>query len=168
VLSQAYRLRKRQDFALVYQHGASWRGRNLLLRIRRQRALAKLKPPLGKLGGSPLEMQVSPTRIGITVSQKVSKRAVRRNRIKRRLRAACRQLLPQLAPGWDVVITVRASSNALTTAKSQGQKSAKPLPPPPKGVDLPTSSPDPLGCSYKEFLQELRQLLAEAKVLDGH
>ena len=52
----------------------------------------------------------SQTRIGISVSQKVSKRAVVRNRIKRQLRAACRQLLPQLQPGWDVVIVVRAAA----------------------------------------------------------
>ena len=38
----------------------------------------------------------APARIGITVSQKVSKRAVVRNRLKRQVRAALRGLLPQL------------------------------------------------------------------------
>jgi ribonuclease P protein component len=46
------------------------------------------------------------TRIGISISQKVHKRAVIRNRIKRQLRAICRQLLPRFAQGWDLVITV--------------------------------------------------------------
>lgn len=141
MLSSAHRLRKRQDFALVYQHGACWRGRYLLLRTRKQRR--RLAPgsstSLPQIGASGVA-----TRIGITVSQKVSKRAVQRNRIKRQLRAACRVLLPQIRPGWDLVITVRASR------------------------DLPTDQPDALGCDYKEFLQELRELLAEAKVLDGH
>ena len=48
-----------------------------------------------------------PTRIGISISHKVSKRAVVRNRIKRQIRAALRQLLPRLSPGWDLVVIVK-------------------------------------------------------------
>jgi ribonuclease P protein component len=50
------------------------------------------------------------TRFGISVSQKVSKKAVIRNLLKRRLKAALRQLLPQVAAGWSVVIGVRPSA----------------------------------------------------------
>lgn len=81
-----------------------------------------------------VDVSLLPTRIGISISQKVSKRAVVRNRIKRRIRAALRQLLPELLPGWLVVITVR---------------------------------PNAVECCYEEFLQELRQLLKKAEVLDG-
>ncbi len=47
-----------------------------------------------------------PTRVGISISQKVSKLAVIRNRIKRQIRAALRHMLPQISPGWLLVIVV--------------------------------------------------------------
>lgn len=40
----------------------------------------------------------------------MSKRAVVRNQIKRRIRAALRHLLPRIAPGWRLVIGVRANA----------------------------------------------------------
>lgn len=106
VLPKPYRLRRRQDFSAVYRGG-----------IRRTSEVFTLRA-LQRSGHSPLvnlsepakrASQLScdaPTRLGISVSQKVSKRAVVRNRIKRQLRAAFRQLLPELAPGWDLVIVV--------------------------------------------------------------
>ncbi len=45
-------------------------------------------------------------RIGIAASRAMGT-AVRRNRARRRLRAALRPLLPAMAPGYDVVITAR-------------------------------------------------------------
>lgn len=62
---------------------------------------------LGAVQPEMVDVTLMPTRIGISISQKVSKRAVDRNRIKRRIRAALRYLLPELFPGWLVVITVR-------------------------------------------------------------
>lgn len=53
---------------------------------------------------------VLPTRIGISIGRKVSKRAVVRNRIKRQIRAAARQLLPRLSPGWDIVAIVHSEA----------------------------------------------------------
>jgi ribonuclease P protein component len=53
------------------------------------------------------EKALVPTRLGISVSQKVSKKAVSRNRIKRLIRVAFRELLPQIAPGWKILIIVR-------------------------------------------------------------
>ncbi len=46
-------------------------------------------------------------RIGIVVSRKVARKAVRRNKIKRRLREILRLWLPYLAPGWDLVVVAR-------------------------------------------------------------
>jgi ribonuclease P protein component len=137
VLCQLHRLRKRQDFALVYQRGKSFYGVNLFVRVR----LTRSEP------AAPL----SPARFGISVSQKVSKRAVQRNRIKRQLRAACRQLLPRTLPGWDVIIVVRHQGTA-----------------DPKRSDPKRPNPQPLQCGYQKFLQELEQLLVEAKVIHGH
>lgn len=47
---------------------------------------------------------------GISISRKVSKRAVVRNRIKRQLKAVIRHYLPRIEPGWQVVIVVRAAA----------------------------------------------------------
>jgi len=49
--------------------------------------------------------------MGISISQKVSKRAVVRNRIKRQIRAVWHQFLPLLSPGWDVVIVVKPTAD---------------------------------------------------------
>jgi ribonuclease P protein component len=85
-------------------------------------AITALEPPL-------------PTCFGISISQKVSKRAVVRNRIKRQLKAILQQLLPDIAPGWQLVIVVK---------------------------------PGAAECGYEQFLQELKQLLISAEVIDGH
>ena len=51
-----------------------------------------------------------PSQFGISISRKVHKRAVVRNRIKRQLKAIIRRYLPKIAPGWRVVIVVRPSA----------------------------------------------------------
>jgi ribonuclease P protein component len=88
LLPQSNRLKHRRDFDAVYQRGIRQNLSCLGIRV--------LRTTLPK-----------PSRIGISISKKVSKRAVVRNRIKRQIRAALRQLLPRLAPGWDIVIGVR-------------------------------------------------------------
>lgn len=107
-LSRANRLKLRRDFDLVYQRGTRQRGKHLTLRLLRQkRSIADRPKQLTQGQPNPPGGSVQPTpRIGISISQKVHKRAVVRNRIKRQLRAVCRQLLPRLAQGWDLVITV--------------------------------------------------------------
>lgn len=130
-LPKAHRLRHRQDFSAVYQAGLRRSTPNLTLRALRLRPSIGLNLSTVK---TPVET-VPPTRIGISISQKVSKRAVVRNRIKRRLRAILRQLLPKVLPGWQLVIVVKPSA---------------------------------VECGYEQFLQELKQLLTNAEVIDGH
>lgn len=102
MLPKANRLLHRQDFQTVYQHGHRANSPHLGLR-----ALLVLSHPTA--GASRWHSQLPPTRIGIVVSRKaVGKRAVVRNRVKRRLRAACRQLLPQIQPGWLLIISARS------------------------------------------------------------
>lgn len=84
-----------------------------------------------------LETTKEPVRtcIGISIGLKVSKRAVIRNRIKRRIRSAMQELLPHLSSGWQLVIVVKPSATQ---------------------------------CSYGQFLQELKQLLVSAEVINEH
>lgn len=61
----------------------------------------------------------SSTRIGFTVSRRVSKHAVVRNRIRRVWREAARQLRPQLRPGFDLVLNARVvSDHALSSRRA--------------------------------------------------
>jgi ribonuclease P protein component len=92
-LPKANRLKARQDFSAVFRKGIRRQARHLILRAWRQSA-AIAEPEI-------------PTRIGFSISQKVSKKATQRNRIKRQLRAAFRQLLPRLKCGWLLVIVVK-------------------------------------------------------------
>jgi ribonuclease P protein component len=96
-LPKPYRLRRRQDFQRVYQQGKRDRGKYLMLRSWRQFPDRQIE-------------NLPATRFGISVSQKVSKKAVVRNLLKRRVKAALRQLLPEIEPGWWVVVIVQASA----------------------------------------------------------
>ncbi len=93
-LPQANRLKRRQDFQAVYQQGGRYNSPHLILRT---------LPSDRKATASSLAATV----IGISISQKVSKKAVIRNRIKRQIRAAMREFLPTILPGWKIVVVVR-------------------------------------------------------------
>jgi len=49
------------------------------------------------------------TRVGFVVSNKIEKRATRRNALKRRLRALMAGLISEVEPGYDVVVLVKAN-----------------------------------------------------------
>jgi ribonuclease P protein component len=53
------------------------------------------------------ENQLSTTRVGVAAGKSVGN-AVKRNRAKRLIRAAARELYPQVASGWDIVLIARA------------------------------------------------------------
>ena len=93
-LPRQHRLRSPQDFTSVYQQGRKVVSRCLVVRA--------------LLESAPLEGAASTaSRFGVTVSQKVSKRAVIRNRLKRQIHTAISQLNPQISSGHSVVINVR-------------------------------------------------------------
>ena len=73
----------------------------------RERAPRAWTHPLLVLYAAPNDLPQ--TRLGITVSRRVGK-AVVRNRVRRRVREAARLLLPQLAPGCDLVFVARPAS----------------------------------------------------------
>lgn len=110
MLPQANRMRLSRDFSRVYHRGQKAVSNHLVLRVFLHHSPAgPADEPV--LPTAPSQGEIpSPPRIGITVSQKVSKRAVVRNRLKRRVRAAMRTLLPRLQPGVWVVINLRPGS----------------------------------------------------------
>ena len=104
-LSKPNRLKHRKDFNRVYQRGLRRNSANLTLRaLHCSNFFAKKSSASESFPGL---TQQTPSQIGISISLKVSKRAVVRNRIKRQIRAALRQLLPRLTAGWKLVIIVR-------------------------------------------------------------
>lgn len=96
-LPKANRLKHRKEFKTVYQKGLRYSGKHLILRAWQQ-------------GTATGETSLPPPQIGISISQKVSKKAVVRNRVKRQIRAIIRSLLPQLPPGWKIVVVVKPSA----------------------------------------------------------
>lgn len=88
MLPREHRLRSNRDFQRVYRIGRSW-----------AHPLAALH-----LAASP-----SGRRFGISVSKKVGN-AVRRNRVRRRLREVIRAAFPELRTGYDAVIVARAAA----------------------------------------------------------
>lgn len=103
-LPRQHRLRHFKEFSQVYRHGRRAKSSHLSVRV-----LDAVDPDLVQAPAQPDNHQFQrqqPPRCGISVSQKVSKRAVVRNVWKRRIRAAFQHLLPRLQPGITVVITV--------------------------------------------------------------
>jgi ribonuclease P protein component len=86
-LNRALRLRKRSDFQRVRQQGRSITSRLLILAW--------------------VPNEVTTLRVGFVVSKRISKLAVKRNRIKRLLSEAIRPVLPEVSGGWDIVISAR-------------------------------------------------------------
>ncbi len=108
-LSKPNRLSSRHDFRAVFREGIRRNGSHLTLRALRPKA-ESTSPDVQETTQSRPNTQLQPTRIGISISTKVSKKATVRNRIKRQLRAAFRRLLPRISPGWLIAIVVQPSA----------------------------------------------------------
>ena len=86
MLSQANRLKKKKDFAMVFKKGKSFKENFLYLKIKKS--------------------NLKSSRFGFIVSKKFSKKATIRNKIKRRLSELIRIKLPLIKKGIDGVIIV--------------------------------------------------------------
>lgn len=86
MLQKSSILKKKKDFDSVFKKGESFKSRSFILKI--------TKNNLGK------------SRFGFIVSKKVSKKAVVRNKIKRRLRSIIKQNLKDIKKGMDVVLII--------------------------------------------------------------
>jgi len=110
-LPKANRLKSRKDFQAVFREGIRRHGSYLTLRA--LKPLCSTKPSLDIATQTTLptnSAHLASTRIGISISTKVSKRAVVRNRIKRQIAAALHNLLPKLSPGWRLVVIVKPTA----------------------------------------------------------
>ena len=98
MLAREFRLRSAADIARVYKRGV--------------------------YGGSGGALSVKAVKSGralnravIVVGKKVSKKAVVRNRIRRRLVELVGPLVTTAAPGWDIVLSVHSDISALPVAE---------------------------------------------------
>jgi len=88
MLSQDFRLRKKQEVATVFKRGKSFSSPEITLRF--------------------LPNSLPNSRIAVLVGVKLDKRAVVRNRIKRRLREVARLNFSSIPSGLDLLIIARA------------------------------------------------------------
>lgn len=99
-MQKELRLRKNQDFQLVFKKGTSVANRQLVLYV--------YKNP-----------ETKHFRVGISVSKKIG-RAVVRNKIKRRLKEIVRSHAQHIPPGVDLILIVRAQAVGLTYQELSG------------------------------------------------
>ncbi|MBN3959310.1 ribonuclease P protein component [Nostoc sp. NMS8] len=110
-LPKANRLKSRKDFQAVFREGIRRHGSYLTLRA--LKPLHSIKPALDTVNQTTQatdSAHLASTQFGISISTKVSKRAVVRNRIKRQITAALHNLLPKLSPGWRLVVIVKPTA----------------------------------------------------------
>lgn len=87
MLKQSNRLTKRLDFENVYHSGSFFSFRGITIHILKTKNLS--------------------TRVGFVVSKAFSKSSVERNRAKRMMRAAMKEIMPNIAAGYDIVINYK-------------------------------------------------------------
>lgn len=92
-LAKVNRLRSYRDFRQVYESGKKYESAHLIIWALLDSEIVSNEP-----------------KIGIVVSQKVSKKAVTRNRIKRQIKGIIRGLLPQIDKGVKIVIIVKTTA----------------------------------------------------------
>jgi len=109
-LPKAHRLKSRHDFRAVFRQGIRRHGKCLTIRALRPRSWAPSPDTDTNISQPSINGLLPPTQIGISISTKVSKRAVVRNRLKRQISAALHQLLPKIAPGWRLVVVVQPNA----------------------------------------------------------
>ena len=92
-LPKAHRLRDRREYRAVYEQG-----------------IRRYSPHLTLVALSGAKEDTSSalvTKVGISISKKVSKKAVVRNRIKRQIKGVIRTKLHEFNSGWKIVIVVK-------------------------------------------------------------
>jgi len=110
-LPKSNRLRSRHDFRAVFREGFRCHGSFMTLRALRPRnPESPFSDTSQEIGQEKMRNNLTPPRIGISISTKVSKKAVVRNRLKRQITAVLYELLPKLAPQWRLVVVVKPTA----------------------------------------------------------
>ncbi|MEM9244856.1 MAG: ribonuclease P protein component [Cyanobacteria bacterium P01_F01_bin.153] len=102
-LPKVHRLRDRQIFDKIRKHGIRRRSKTMTVWALKRSPQAD--PPNNISDAPPI-----PTQFGVAVSKKVHKRAVVRNRIRRRIHHAILNLCDSLEPNWCIRISARDAS----------------------------------------------------------
>lgn len=119
-LPKAYRLKSRQDFQAVFREGIRRHSSHFTLRALKPSYSSKHSlDAAANTHQATSSKQFASSKFGISISTKVSKRAVVRNRIKRQITSALQQLLPKLSPGWRLVIVVKPTAAESTCGSQQ-------------------------------------------------
>lgn len=101
MLKQEFRLRRPRDIERVYKRGVYGGG--------------------GQLYAKATPSHLAHSRAVIVVGKKISKKAVVRNTIRRRLAAQLAELWGTIPPGYDIVIVVREDLTKATPAELKKQ-----------------------------------------------
>lgn len=107
MLANNHRFHGRAGLRRVFQHGATARGRSMMLR--HLRSAGRTSP-----------------RVAIVISKKVFKSAVKRNRVRRRVYEIVRHELASVPGGTDIVFTI-FSPDVLTMPHAELQAEMKKL-----------------------------------------
>lgn len=94
MLPKLHRLTADKDFTKVFKGGRSFHGDGISIRV--------------------APNQVGESRFAFVVSAKVSKKAVVRNRLRRRMREAVRKMLGGVVKGRDIVVMTKPQAAELT------------------------------------------------------
>lgn len=97
MLARSHRLRKSSDILRVYKKGTRGHSRHLLIHT--------------------LATRLPETRGAVIISKKVDKRAVVRNRNRRRISEIFRTELPRIQTGFDILITIKLDIRELTATE---------------------------------------------------
>ncbi len=109
-LPKSNRLRSRHDFKAVFREGVRFHGSYMTLRALRPCSKKSPSSDTSPINQPEQTLQITPARIGISISTKVSKKAVVRNRLKRQIAGVLSGLLPKLASEWRLVVVVKPTA----------------------------------------------------------
>lgn len=87
MFSKKYRLSKQKDFEKIFKAGQFINGQFIFLKN--------------------LKNKLEYSRFAFVVSSKISKKAVIRNKIKRRMRDIAQRCFQEIKPGYDIIITAK-------------------------------------------------------------
>ena len=115
MLKKQNRITKNKEFLKIFKTVRPYYTEHLVLRIVKQNQKLKIK---NQKYGDPLftnkddrRYKTGQSRFGFVVSNKIDKRAARRNGLKRRIRAVIEANLINIREGYDVVIQVKKPFN---------------------------------------------------------